>query len=47
MAPGGIGLADSYDAIVDACCAAWNALIVLPDHIRSITQGSWAVAVNP
>ena len=38
---------DSYDAIVDACCAAWNALIVLPDRIRSITQKSWAVAVNP
>ena len=38
---------DSYDAIVDACCAAWNALIVLPDRIRSITQRSWAVAVNP
>jgi len=24
----------SYDAIVDACCDAWNALIELPDRIR-------------
>jgi transposase len=38
---------DSYDAIVDACCHAWNALIALPERIRSITQRSWAIAVNP
>ena len=38
---------DSYEAIVDACCAAWNALIALPQCIRSITQRSWAIAVNP
>jgi transposase len=38
---------DSYDAIVDACCAAWNTLIALPDRIRSIAQRSWAIAVNP
>ncbi len=27
---------DSYDAIVDACCTAWNALVARPDRIRSI-----------
>jgi transposase len=38
---------DNYDAIVDVCCAAWNALIALPERIRSITQRNWALAVNP
>jgi transposase len=37
---------DNYEAIVDACCAAWNALIALPERIRSITERSWAIAVN-
>jgi transposase len=37
---------DNYQAIVDACCAAWNALIDLPERIRSITERSWAIAVN-
>jgi transposase len=32
----------SYEAILDACCDAWNALIALPDRIRSITQRDWA-----
>jgi transposase len=35
---------DSYDAIVDACCAAWNALIDLPERIQSIAQRSWVTA---
>ena len=38
---------DSYDAIVDVCCAEWNALAAVPERIRSITQRSWAIAVNP
>jgi hypothetical protein len=29
---------DSYIAIVDACCNAWNAFIVAPDTIRSIAS---------
>ena len=37
---------DGYDAIVDACCAAWNALIASPERIRSITHRSWAVVVR-
>ena len=36
---------DNYDAIVDACCAAWNALMALPERITSITSRSWAQAV--
>jgi transposase len=31
----------TYDAIVDACCDAWNALIAQPARIRSITTRSW------
>lgn len=35
-------LFDSYEAIVDACCEAWNALLENPDRVASITQRSWA-----
>jgi transposase len=35
----------TYEAIVDACCKAWNALIAMPERIRSITERSWAKAV--
>ena len=37
---------DSYEAIVDACCAAWNALMTRPDCIRSIAQREWAKTVS-
>jgi transposase len=33
---------DSYDAIVDACCDAWNALTAEPGRIRSIATRAWA-----
>ncbi len=33
---------DSYDAIVDACCAAWNGLLADPERIVSITSRGWA-----
>jgi transposase len=33
---------DSYDAIVDACCTAWNALIDDPARITSIATRDWA-----
>ena len=36
----------TYDAIVDACCDAWNALMALPERIRSITQRDWAKTVS-
>jgi len=35
-------LYDDYNAIVEACCQAWNDLIANPDRIASITQRSWA-----
>jgi transposase len=36
---------ESYDAIVDACCDAWNKLMDMPDRLASITKRSWAKAV--
>jgi len=33
---------ETYNAIEDACCAAWNALIALPDVITSIGTREWA-----
>lgn len=35
-----------YRAIVDACCEAWNALMAMPDRIRSITTRDYARTVN-
>jgi hypothetical protein len=37
---------DSYGAIVDACCDAWNALIAMPARITSIATRPWAEAVT-
>jgi hypothetical protein len=33
---------DTYDAIVDACCGAWNSLIAAPQRITSIATREWA-----
>lgn len=33
---------NSYDAIVNACCDAWNSLTADPERIASITTRSWA-----
>ena len=33
---------DSYDAIVEACCTAWNDLISSPTRLASITRRHWA-----
>lgn len=33
---------DGYNAIVDACCDAWMALMNSPDQIRSIATRPWA-----
>ena len=35
-------LFDNYEAIVDACCEAWNALLASPERITSITSRDWA-----
>ena len=36
---------DDEEAIVDACCTAWNALVNLPNKIAEITSREWAKAV--
>jgi hypothetical protein len=33
---------DGYDAIVEACCDAWNRLMRMPARITSITRRPWA-----
>lgn len=37
---------DTYDAILDACCSAWNSLIAQPDRITSIATREWAKQVT-
>ena len=33
---------DSYTAIVDACCTAWNEFVHDPERVVSITSRQWA-----
>ena len=35
----------TYNAIVDACCEAWNALTADPDRIRSTATRKWVETV--
>ena len=37
---------DTYNAIADACCNAWNSLIATPDRITSIATRNWAQTVK-
>ena len=37
---------ETYTALVDACCDAWNALIAMPGRLRSITARRWAEEVS-
>ena len=37
-------LHDDYDAIVEACCKAWNELVAMPERLASITSRQWAKA---
>jgi hypothetical protein len=37
---------DDYNAIVDACCQAWNAFINIPGLVASITARDWAAQVS-
>jgi transposase len=37
---------ETYDAIVDACCIAWNKLIAAPARIRSIASRDYAKTVS-
>ena len=38
---------DSYDAIIDAACDAWNRLIKQPGTITSIAMREWAHTGQP
>ncbi|SNB84047.1 DDE superfamily endonuclease [Rhodoblastus acidophilus] len=33
---------DTYDAIIDAACEAWNKLVAAPETITSIAMRKWA-----
>jgi hypothetical protein len=37
-------LAGGYRAVVDAACAAWNALLAEPGRLRSLTNFPWLPA---
>jgi hypothetical protein len=37
----------SYEDILDACCAAWYALLAEPGRIRSLCALDWAAPVSP
>ena len=37
---------ENYDAIVEACCNAWNRLVAQPERITSISTRAWAQTVN-
>ena len=37
---------ESYEAIVDACCNAWNDLVATPQRIRSIASRQWASVIG-
>jgi hypothetical protein len=37
---------DGYEAIVEACCDAWNKLMNAPERLASITHRDWARAVS-
>jgi len=37
-------LAGGYEAVVDAACAAWNALLAEPGRLRSLTNFPWLPA---
>ena len=37
---------NSYNAVVNACCDAWNKLMNTPQRLASITHRTWARAVS-
>lgn len=37
---------ETYEAIVDACCEAWNKLMALPETIKSIATREWFACVS-
>lgn len=41
-----IRLWHSYEAIVEACCSAWNALVANTRRLASLTRRAWARIKN-
>ena len=39
-------LLDNYDAIVEACCKAWNAFSADVERVRSLTSYNWIPCMN-
>lgn len=39
-------LLDDTEAVIDACCAAWNMLTAEPDRIRSLCDYPWIAKVS-
>ena len=39
-------LLDDYEAVVQACCNAWNALTARPERLRSLISYLWFPCVN-
>lgn len=37
---------ETYEAIVDACCDAWNKLVAEPERITSLASRNWALPVK-
>jgi hypothetical protein len=37
---------NSYEAILDACCDAWNKLMQMPERLTAITARDWAQAIT-
>ncbi len=33
---------ETYEAILDACCNAWNSLTKIPELIKSIARRTWS-----
>ena len=40
-------LAGGHEAVVDAACAAWNALLAEPGRLRSLTNFPWLPQRSP
>lgn len=34
---------DGYEAIVDACCEAWNWFVDIPEKVRKLCRREWAI----
>ncbi len=37
---------DDTEAVIDACCTAWNALTAKPERLRSLCASPWITKVS-